>query len=436
MKRLVSILSIFLCLAYFVQAQDIENAQKIFRQLKQGQGDSVYALCDAEVKKVISSDALGKTFTQLEKQFGHLQDESDWKQQEAQGMAIITATLSFEKVTLLFIIAFNKNGEISTLRFTPKSQKQTLTPLSERPAGVNESDITIKTGKFTLPGTLCMPENKENIPIVIFIHGSGPNDRNETIGPNAIFRDLAYGLALNGIASIRYDKRTFVYGSNILAEGQKLTPEPETIEDAISAVEVAKTINGIDTSKIILIGHSLGAMCAPRIAKRCEDLKGCIMLAGNARPLEDLLPEQIEYIVSLDGISEEDKKQINVIKEQVKNVKALGTPFYKKSVGLPLNLPESYWSYYNQYKQTEEALSISQPLFILQGERDYQVTMNDFLLWKSALFKKKNADFKSYPLLNHLFLEGTGKSTPFEYNTASKIPDYVINDITNWIQKQ
>ncbi|MDZ7606573.1 MAG: hypothetical protein U5K79_13515 [Cyclobacteriaceae bacterium] len=59
---------------------------------------------------------------------------------------------------------------------------------------------------------MTLPKGKNSFPIVLFVHGSGPNDRDETIGPNKPFRDIAYGLAEKGIASLRYDKRTFVYG--------------------------------------------------------------------------------------------------------------------------------------------------------------------------------------------------------------------------------
>lgn len=74
------------------------------------------------------------------------------------------------------------------------------------------------------------------------------------------------------------------------------------------------------------------------------------------------------------------------------------------------------------------------PILILQGERDYQVTMQDFELWQSNLSGKSNVAFRSYPALNHLFLEGESKSTPSEYNVEKNIPGYVINDMASWIK--
>jgi len=74
---------------------------------------------------------------------------------------------------------------------------------------------------------------------------------------------------------------------------------------------------------------------------------------------------------------------------------------------------------------------------ILQGERDYQVTLKDLDIWKNELGKKKNVTIKSYPKLNHVFTEGEGKlSTPAEYQIAANIPVYVIDDLISWILKK
>ena len=141
-----------------------------------------------------------------------------------------------------------------------------------------------------LPGLLTIPRNTTSFPIVILVHGSGPNDRDETIGPNKPLRDLAFGLASFGIASIRYDKRTLVYGEKIVSEGLKINLETEVLIDVTSAIRLAKSIDGV--RDIYIIGHSLGSMLSPKIASENNDVAGIVMMAGNARPLEDLIIEQ------------------------------------------------------------------------------------------------------------------------------------------------
>ena len=83
----------------------------------------------------------------------------------------------------------------------------------------------------------------------------------------------------------------------------------------------------------------------------------------------------------------------------------------------------------------EIAKKIKQPILIQQGERDYQVTMTDFNLWKQALNSNSKNKFISYPTLNHLFMAGTGKSKPDEYEKPNNVDEQVIKDICKWIKE-
>lgn len=278
---------------------------------------------------------------------------------------------------------------------------------------------------------MTIPQNAPSYPIAVLVHGSGPNDRDETIGPNKPFRDLAFGLAEFGIASIRYDKRTLVYGKKIVSEGLEINLETEVLIDVSSAIRLAKSIDGV--SDIYIIGHSLGAMLAPKIANENKAVAGIVLMAGNARPLQNLIVEQYSYLFSQDGIGEQEEKALDDLKVQIDNLDKLNQEPFDSSLNLPLNLQASYWKSLMDYNQVNEIKTVGARVLILQGERDYQVTMEDFNLWKKALKTHVNVDFKSYSKLNHLFLEGEGKSYPAEYQIESNIPPYVIKDISNWI---
>jgi uncharacterized protein len=76
---------------------------------------------------------------------------------------------------------------------------------------------------------------------------------------------------------------------------------------------------------------------------------------------------------------------------------------------------------------------VKQPMLVLQGERDYQVTMEEFARWKSALAGRADVSFHPYATLNHLFVGGTGKSMPAEYNTPGHVSEDVVRDIATWI---
>jgi fermentation-respiration switch protein FrsA (DUF1100 family) len=206
------------------------------------------------------------------------------------------------------------------------------------------------------------------------------------------------------------------------------------VDDAVAIVEQVRALPELAPDSVYVLGHSLGGTLAPRIAGRSKGLAGIIILAGLARPLEDALEEQFYYTSSLTDSSVNVKAQLDELKQQLVNVKKLGTEEFDEAIPLPLGQPRSYWLFANAYKPVEVAAKLKLPIFVLQGERDYQVTMEDFGLWRSGLLHCKNAYFKSYPKLNHLLQEGSGKATPFEYSHASPVPAYVMDDIASFVR--
>ncbi len=294
-----------------------------------------------------------------------------------------------------------------------------------------EEEVTVGSGEWALPGTLTKPLDAEDAPLVILVQGSGPQDRDETVGPNKPFQEIAWGLAQQGIAVLRYDKRTYVYPEECAAALDTLTIYEETIDDAATALALGKSL-GFD--EIYILGHSLGGMMIPRIATATPDAAGYIMLAAAARPLEDLFLAQTEYILSVDGeMSTSDEAALAATKEQWNNVRNL-TAASDLSPEELFNMPVSYLLDLKEYQPAEAAQAITKLLLILQGEADYQVTMEDFQLFKEALDGKDNVTFQSYPGLQHLFMPAAAEmATPADYESAGCVDEQVLLDIASWI---
>ena len=98
-----------------------------------------------------------------------------------------------------------------------------------------------------------------------------------------------------------------------------------------------------------------------------------------------------------------------------------------------LHAPPAYWLDLRQHDPLTIAKELKQPLLILQGGRDYQVTEVDFNHWKEALVARSNVTFKLYPKLNHVFIAGEGRSTPDEYEEPGHVAEGVVTDIAEWI---
>ena len=309
-------------------------------------------------------------------------------------------------------------------------------PAYAKPALFKEKDVVVGNGEWQLPGTLSMPTGNGPFPAVVLVHGSGPNDRDETVGRNKPFRDLAWGLASQGVAVLRYEKRTRQYAVKMAKSLEGFTVNEETVADALEAVSLLRRTNGIDAGKVFVLGHSLGGMVAPRIGARDPAVAGLIILAGAARPIEDLMLEQTLYQASLAGeLSAEAKQRVEAIKRQIAAVKSLSKT--NLPPGLLLGAPASYWLDLKDHNPPAAAKALKQSLLVLQGEKDCQVSFKaDFAAWRQALANRQDATLKSYPALNHLFIEVAGQSTGAEYQQPGHVAEPVIADIAAWIRSR
>ena len=442
MKRYIIISMVCLCGCTGVsRAQNDEGmarAQRVYEHFVAGQGDSIYAALNAEARNMLSPQVFRDTYRQLEAQFGPLQTVGAWKRDEAQGVIFYYRDMTFRRYALRLLLAFDEDGRMNTIRMVPAPEPVEAPQVVFDGEVLEEREVVVGADGYRLPGTLTLPRAVvaagRKVPCVVLVHGSGPNDRDETVGPNKPFRDLAWGLAKQGVAVIRYDKRTKVYGADIVPEGKHLDMDTETCDDAVAAVTFAKALPEVAADSVFVLGHSQGGLMAPCIARRSESVAGIIILAGPARSLEDILVEQTAYLASLSGETNGSKAQLDELRRQADNVKRLGTAEFNDSIPLPLGLPKEYWEYLKRYDPVAEVAALKCPVLVLQGERDYQVTMQDYGLWLMALLPNRHAQLKSYPSLNHLLQEGKGKSTPLEYNEARSVPAYVVKDIAGFIR--
>ncbi|MBC7258671.1 MAG: alpha/beta fold hydrolase [Chloroflexi bacterium] len=281
-----------------------------------------------------------------------------------------------------------------------------------------------------MPATLTMPNGPGPFPAVVLVHGSGPNDRDESIGPNKPFKDLAWGLATRGVAVLRYEKRTKQCPAQMMQSMSTLTVNEEVVNDALAAVAYLRGVPAVDPDRVFILGHSLGGTVAPRIAARDPRLAGLILLAASNRNLADLMVEQNEYLATLDGtVTAEEAQALDQLCKQVERVKALDF----KEGEVILGAGRAYWADILAYDPVATARSLTVPMLILQGERDYQVTRVDFAAWKDGLAGRAGVQFKSYPALNHLFIAGSGQPNPGEYDVPGNVAREVVDDIAAWI---
>lgn len=291
-------------------------------------------------------------------------------------------------------------------------------------------DLKLTTGDYELDGVLTLPNKEGTYPIVILVHGSGPNDMNETLMGTKLFKDLANQLANQGIATYRYDKRTFTYQSQ-LASDSSLTTQEEVIDDVLSAIDLVGNQDNVDKDNIYIAGHSLGGYLIPKINEQTSVPKGYIMLAANARPLHELIPEQINYLVKLDKeVSSDEQSYVEEVNKQMETIKNIDKANDLEPI---FGAYKAYWKDLNDYDALKIAKNIDKPVLVLQGEKDYQVTMTDYDLWKTV--GNDEWTYITYSELNHAFTQGGNPPSPDDYSTSTDLDTSVAKDIAQWIKE-
>jgi dienelactone hydrolase len=404
------------CCAFGQSPED--RTQQALDQILAHKIVGVYAKFSPKMKSAISLETYSAQMEQIVA-LGPPQKIDAPRTQTVGELTVVALEVHWTSVALNFQVAWNKAGEIDGQFWRPVTAASNFQSAPyAHPDTFFSTDVTVGDDVWKLPGTLTMPKGTGPFPAIVLVHGSGPNDRDESEGGAKVFRDLAEGLSSRGIAVLRYEKRTRQYPQQC-ASDSAFTVNQETVEDAARATALLRTQARIDPARVFVLGHSMGGYLAPRILKRDSKIAGFVVLAGNVRPLEELIVDQVEYLANLKGNL--------TAKDQAKLAE------YKKNPFAGMNLPAPYLADLKGYRPDVEARSLNTPMLILQGERDYQVTMKDYVLWKSALEGRSNVRFHSYPRLNHLFIAGNGKSQPEEYQQPGHVDEQVVADIANWV---
>lgn len=430
----ISVLAFFIFLLHVAQvlaqpAFDVAfRAKEDIWLFRNGKYETLHQRMDKDMKRYLDPEKIEGLWGQLEMTMGPFKSVGEIKVDDLDSMYVAHVPITFEKKKMGLRMVYSRAGLISGIWLEPTK------PVYHPAEYVDASRFYELKKKIPLPdypseGMLTLPTRGGPFPLVIIVGGSGPTDMDLTIGPNCIYKDFAWGLAQQGVAVYRYNKRTVAFGEKMVRNG-KLTADEEYLEDLQALVPFLRSNPQIDSSRIYVLGHSEGGYLVPYFAAHLQGVKGFVVMAGSYRNMEELVVDQLTYLKSK---ARKDKKAYDAeIAKGIYMRDHLHANSPKDS--LMEGVTPAYLLHLRKANPSLWMQSLkSYPVLVLQGGRDYQVTTKEFELWKSALQNHPAVQFQLYPELNHLFLEGKGASVPEEYEHPGNVSERVMKDLAGWI---
>ena len=443
-QSIIAALMAIIIMPGILAAGEVERAERASATVDAvlaGDGDAASAHFNDTLRAALPAAQITGIVDALRQQVGEPGGRGPLRHGCEAGHHTVWQRIDFARAQLAAKLVFDDEDRIGGLFFVPPQSATPCAAESGAQTGENgaaaesgrdprEREASVGAADWPLPGLLTLPDGEGPFPAVVLVHGSGPHDADETIFASKPFRDIAHGLADRGVASLRYVKRSKQHGARMMTQTPGFGIDEEVTDDAVAGMDWLAAQDAVDASRLHVLGHSLGAMLAPRICQRSRQCAGMIVLAGPTRPVDELVLEQIRYLAPHQDISDE---QIAALEAQAAQVARLRAGDEVEGP-LLLGLSADYWRSLVDYDPVASARAAARPMLILQGERDYQVTMADLAGWRDGLSGIADIRLRSYPALDHLFMAGSGASLPADYMQPRNVDMQVIDDIAAWIK--
>ena len=292
-----------------------------------------------------------------------------------------------------------------------------------------ETEVVVGEAPRELGATLTLPHGPGPFPAVVLVPGSDRYDRDDTAGGNKPYRDLAWGLATQGVATLRYEKRTRAHAL-AFARQPVFTLDDALVDDALAAVSVVRETPRVDPTRVYVLGNGLGGFAAPRIAQRDPEIAGLVLISAASGSFFHRALQIYEDAVEAEGLTDEYAKQFNdMLRARVASLDALAAG---QAMELDMLTRSSYFQDLAAYRPEETASALRTPMLILYGASDRPIAESDMLGWMRRLRGEPGAAYRLYHGHDRVLLDGQKKTGP-TLRRRGHVGQGVIDDIVVWI---
>jgi uncharacterized protein len=318
------------------------------------------------------------------------------------GLVRARVLVTCEHGALTVGMAIDGKGILQGLALLAPDGAPSWTPPSyANPKKFEEQEVMVGSGLLAVPGTLSLPHGHRKWPGVVLLPPMGPLDRDETNGSNKPLKDLAWGLASRGVAVLRFDMVTYAHSQQV-AKMRDFMMTDEYVPYTVAAVNLLKLQPRVDEARIFVLGHSMGGKVAPRVATAEPSIAGLVIMAGDTQPMQRSAIRVARYLAQLSP-GPASEMAVEMMTRQAALVDSPELSPLTEARELPFGLSGSYWLDLRSYDPVSAAAALDKPMFILQGGRDYQVTVEDDLSrWKEGLSHRPDVTIRVYDADNHL----------------------------------